>query len=176
MIHDSVEQFLKGTADRLHDVIHDYYVNYFEKLKSLGAKAEEKFAFTDDWQPTEFDDPNAMVRGVIDIIMPPQPDHVHIFELKTGKEYDDHVLQRFLYATAGMCQHPEVKDVHVTNIYLDQKSNKGEKYTRDFAEFMKDTWKRRFTKVREDTDFTAMPSVACDRCPFSRGAGGPCEF
>lgn len=175
-VHASIEDFINGKVDKIHPDIQGYYGGYFQKLKDLGARAEETFAVSSDWKKTEFSDPDALVRGVLDIIMPPRDGELDIFEVKTGRVYDDHVGQRHLYGTAALHLYPDVNVVRVTGIYVDKKDVRVNDFARMFQSMLTDTWNSRFEKLRTDTEYPMMPSQSCSRCPFSRYSNGPCEF
>ena len=43
----------------------------------------------------------------------------NVVELKTGKKYEDHALQRSLYGLAGALLYPDVDMINVRTVYLD---------------------------------------------------------
>lgn len=175
-IHESVEQYLAGTSERMHESIHGYYVGFMNTLKELLAQPEKKIGVKHDWTPTGFNEPDTYARCVLDILVPPTSEVLHIFELKTGKVYDDHATQRHMYGTFGLSIHPDVRKVEVTNIYLDLNKNVKYTYDRLFLPMLQETWDGRFKEVEEAVEFPAMPGMYCRWCPYGRANNGPCEF
>lgn len=176
-IHNSVEAFLRGEIPEIHAEIREYYGEFFQQLKDAGAVPEDKIAIDRDWKVMDWDG-DTYVRSVLDIRMPINDDGVvQVFELKTGKVYPDHFDQRELYAVKTKCLVPEAREVNVTGIYLDLKQNSST-YIHPFyyQEAKVDKWDSKFRRVLRDEDYIPTPSFRCRNCPFSKDAGGPCEF
>jgi len=175
-IHDSIEQYLLGNTERLDSEIHEKWGEYMFKLRERGGIPEQKFGFKDEWDCCDFDDPEAMVRGLLDVVDISIPDTVSVLEWKTGKDYPEHAHQRSLYAVAASLLYPDKKFISVTNVYLDKDKFNREQFTAGSLDYMKKMWKDRFATVLADEAFIPMPQFLCRYCDFSKAKGGPCAF
>lgn len=181
-IHNSVEALLKGEGDELHPEIEQAYGDYFRYLRdNFECVPEMKFAFNRAFQVCEFDDPNALVRGIIDLAIIPSPDddQVDFQEFKTGRMYDDHFDQRYLYGLYGLLKYPHCTKAQVTGVYFDQGKNIPHMTERHFlGEHILNWEKVRFgtmDKAHDTGEFEARPNVHCRWCDFSHHKGGPCD-
>jgi len=176
-VHASIEDFLNGESSFLDEAVDKkQYLPYFSDLKDRGAIPEAKFSFNDQWDPCGWEDEECYFRGLWDIHLA-EDDQLNVWELKTGKQYDDHVFQRDLYGPAALLQYPQYETVTVTNVYLDQGFNTGGIYEKkNIVEYL-DTWDKRIQRIESDELFIPAPSYACRWCPYSRHNGSThCEF
>ena len=175
-IHDSIEHYLLGEREDLDPEIQEKWGEYMFKLKNRGGIPEQKFGFTDNWDQCDFDDPDAMVRGLLDAVDPNRPGALDILEWKTGREYPEHAYQRSLYAVAGSLLYPDHDYISVTNVYLDKEKFTKQDFTRAAVNDLKRVWKERFATVLADDMFIPMPQFMCKYCDYSKQKGGPCAF
>lgn len=173
-IHKSVEAYLKGERDDLHIDIMDY-LEFFSGIKEMGAVPEVAWGVTRDWTPCEFDCPDAMLRGYIDVDMPAK-DFLALYELKTGKKYPEHRHQMLLYGLIKMLLNPDFDRVYVTNIYFDQKDLDEIVYHREMIETYKGAFMRQIDMIETDKVWMANPQFLCRYCSFSKENSGPCQF
>lgn len=152
-----------------------FYSGYLQRLRSLGAKAEYKFALTVEWVPTGWDSGDAWVIGVADVWMPSVP-VAHVQDWKTGKMYDSHEKQGEFYATSLFSYVPEAYEVKATFVYTDLKKERNKTYHRDMLQSLRDRWTARIERMERDTICAPTPSWGCRYCPFSKAKGGPCQF
>ncbi len=177
-IHESLENYMLKKSDVLHPDIHANYGLMFMNLRNdhgETAVPEQSFNFNKDWESQDFDEKEGHVRGFIDCALP-APDFVDNLEYKTGKVYDDHKYQRRLYGLASLLLYPEVERVRVRNIYVDQKKEEAEEFSRNEVDSLKAEWEDRFKEMDSDDTWIAKPQFACRWCDFSKYKGGPCEF
>lgn len=173
-IHKNVEDLLNGEIDTFpNDTPLEPYEDFFKMLRDKGAKAELEFFFNEDWESVEkHEDP--WVRGVIDVVVP--LDELYVYELKTGKEWDDHVSQRHFYGVAALDLFPEYQVVKVTGVYLDGQFNRENTYKRSMLGTYHYMWKERFQQMDMPEAHVPRPGPYCRWCPFSKDKGGPCQF
>jgi hypothetical protein len=174
-IHESVENYLLGNAERLDAEAHKLNGLYMSDVRRYGAlKPEHKFGLTKKFEMTEFDDPQAYLRGVIDL-KAQTGEGLKLFEWKTGKMYEEHADQIHMYGMVGLIEHPKIKSVDVKIRYLDFGTDKMETYDRSQLTMMKLRWKDRLKQIDTDKTFAPNPSYMCRWCDFSRERGGPCK-
>lgn len=152
-----------------------FYSSYLQRLRSLGAKAEYRFAIRRDWSPTVWDADDAWLIGVADVWIPTAP-VAHVQDWKTGKIYDSHEKQGEFYATCLFSEVPEAYEVKATFIYTDLKQERNRTYHRDNIEALRQRWNARVERMERDTECAPTPSFSCRYCPFSKSKGGPCIF
>jgi len=83
---------------------------------------EEKFAVTEDWEPTDFDSDDAYVRGLMDVMFTRYDDEgeywLEIKDWKTGYVISDsHEIQAKFYAAIGAAYYPDIENIRVTMQY-----------------------------------------------------------
>jgi hypothetical protein len=168
-----------GETDQLHPDIHAKYGHQFTLLREEAKCIPEPvFLLDENWETTD-DQDNAMLKGFLDLKVI-WDDAVDIKEWKTGKVYDEHQMQRYLYGMVTLIQHPEVDEVEVETVYLDQNGKDAKQvFHRDNLQFMKSDWGSRIVKVENAIErdmFPANPQFLCRYCDFSKQNGGPCQF
>ena len=174
-LHKSVEDLINGKIDRLPEEINQY-TQFFLNLREQGAIAEKKFCLTQNWQFTDFEDhENGMIRGMIDVTLPDPEEKEHtVYELKTGKEYDDHPQQRNLYGMVELMAYPKVEKVRVIGVYMDLNLNRETTYYQNMIESYRYLWLRKINKVQPPQPYPMRPGWYCKFCPYSKGKGGLC--
>lgn len=172
-VHNSIEDFIHGKTDQLHPEIHEFYGQYFLGLRSAHkGRLFPEFAWglTKDWEYCEYDDPNHMLHGYIDLWV--DEDQVEIHEYKTGKIYPEHRAQSMLYGIVGLVK-GGAETVKVTRVYFDKKDTKVDVYRRSLLDYYKGIFNQRIKEIESEDIFPAMPSYLCNYCPFSKN---PCKF
>jgi len=171
-LHEAVESLLKGEINQLPKEI-GMYNDFCVGLRTQGALPEVEFAFNEEWELVDFDDPTARIRGFLDAKLCTE-EQLIVYEWKTGKVYDEHVFQRNLYGLAALLMHPEHKKVRVITTYLDQKMNKETTYTSDMVKSYKWMWDRSINKTQPPQPYPMRPGWKCRWCSFSKRSGGKC--
>ena len=180
-IHQSIEDHFNSDTP-LHEDIPDKVAVWIleHKNKACLSNPEFEFAFTKDWETCEFDATEAYIRGYMDNMFVYKDDEdvtfkVVIHEYKTGQIYDDHVDQKQLYAMAALIIYPELDEVEVTGIYIDQKKQFSTRYSRLHLHSMQYTWQRRIDKMHLPL-YPARPGMHCRWCPkSSKWKEGSCQ-
>ncbi len=176
-IHNSVEQFFNRASDLLHPDIHKHYGQFFLGLReNYECFPEYRWAMDWNWEPIKYNSPDAMLRGYMDLKLVPEDDNVQVYEFKTGKIYPNHDMQKNLYGTVALLEHPENDHVDVTGIYFDLKQNRPITYSAQMLGDYKGMWNSQITEIESCEDFIPEPSYACRWCQFSKSNGGPCAF
>lgn len=178
-IHNSIEQaFLLNDVHKLDDEIPAKIIPVLMEhhgRDDCECRPEMPFAFTSEWEPTEFDAKDAYVRGLMDNVFI-YSNKLIIHEYKTGKEYDEHADQKQLYAMAGMLLWPEIDNVKVVGVYIDQQKVVPTTYNRAHLPSMQFMWKRQIDKLHLPI-YPARPGMHCRWCPKSSKHGdGPCPL
>ena len=101
---------------------------------------------------------------------------VNIVDYKTGREYEDHRLQRSLYALGALLIYPDAERVTAAHWYLDGGTERKEEWTRADLDKLQAEWTRRTTAMLNDTTYAPRPSDKCRYCHFRRANGGPCVY
>lgn len=172
-IHDSVEGYLRDERTNIHPEIQQKYSMFCTDLKQKGAIPEMEFAFNYKWEPVKFEDPEAMIRGKMDATLD-LPQHLNIYEWKTGKMYDEHADQRSLYGLAALLLHPHHEKVIVTTVYFDLHLTKPSTYSRNELSAYKWVWERKINKTKPPQPYPMRPNWKCRYCDFSKKNGGKC--
>ena len=149
---------------------------YGDKLKSLsGTKLyEHEMALDGRFNPTAFDDPAAVLRGIVDVLIV-DGDKALVNDWKTGKVKPDSD-QLKLFAGFVMAHYPDVQKVKTVYTWLAHKQTTTEVYSRND---LPDIWQHFLTKVNKikssyETD-RWIPKTS-GLCNGWCGAQSHCEF
>lgn len=122
----AVEQAIEESTDLTHDekelvqTFIDSMVAFSARLERFKRKhgiekilLEEKWAITADFEPCDFKDPRAMIRGVVDLAMVTGQGYVIIIDHKSGKKkpVNKFALQLDTYIVMAHAHFPECKGV-----------------------------------------------------------------
>ena len=176
-VHKEAEDFLNGVGPLTDNLV--LFREEMESLKEAHPIVEQEWAYTKNWKPTGWkvwSGPQAAwLRVKLDAGVIYQDGHADVVDHKTGKNrggYDD---QMRLFALATALRYPEVKTVSTLLWFHDS----GEEVVGDYqAATLKAEmadWEYRVKPMFTDTHFAPRPSRKCNWCPFSKGAGGPCQ-
>lgn len=147
-------------------------------IHSGGTKLiEEQLAITSDFQPTEWLNPNAWCRGIVDIgLLSTDGTRALLLDWKTGKRKPDSD-QLMLFAGLAFSHYPQLTDVQTGFVWLKDKKIDKQSFTRDDIPAI---WQRfvprvqRLVRAYENATFSPKPSGLCAKyCPVSRHQ---CEF
>jgi CRISPR/Cas system-associated exonuclease Cas4 (RecB family) len=174
-VHKGVEDFLLDYEDDIPEEAESFRGLFYGIRDERDATPEQQFCFTDDWGTTTFGDKeNGKVRGMLDIAY--QHDGTcHVFEIKTGKIYEEHAKQRNLYSLAGLLLYPETHTVRGTLLYLDSAIEKSIEISRDKVDSWKYYWDQKIKSVQPPQPYTATPSWKCKWCEFNVDNHGTCQ-
>lgn len=155
-----------------------------DRLRKAKAQVELKWTFTKAYALTGWFAGDAWLRIIVDAMRhQAKPPEVEIIDYKTGKIYDDHKLQRKIYAMGGLqlVQLGQLaggdKNVKVTasHVYVNGGATGTETFTMKDLEPLKREWGQRIKQMMSDTEFPVRPGPHCKWCKFAKSKGGPCK-
>jgi hypothetical protein len=173
-IHKSAEEYLLDVR-KIYPPELQKVAGHAMLLKGKRAKPEVKLAVKDDWTPCSFDDPEAYLRAVIDILYL-EENVLHIQDWKTGQVYDTHAVQLETYVAIAAAHHPEATEYRGRCVYIDQGVISTPKVTP--AERLKPIrllLDGRIKNAETDEIFPVRAGQHCRWCGYSKRHGGPCE-
>jgi len=178
-IHKKAEDYLLGDDPDAIPPELEEFDGRFQELHALRPMVEQEWAFTDKWKPTGWFAPDTWLRVKTDAaVLHDTHDFLDIIDHKTGKKYGENVDQVELFALAGFCMFPGVKEIDTHLWYLDSGDEQTDEFVRDkeaIAETKKE-WEDRAAPMFNDEDFLPRPTSKCRWCPFQRQKGGPCKY
>lgn len=177
LLHEVLEGYILGTVDQLPIELLRFK-SELDRLKLSSATTPElKVAVDADRNPVDFDSPDALFRGVIDVItLEPGRRRAHIRDWKSGKirVYDDQL--RF-YAMLALCAYPDIDRVDTDIGFIDAgKLSKGPVVVRAELEPLWQYQLRLLDIIARDRVYAPNPSSLCAFCPWQKKKGGPCKF
>lgn len=190
-IHKLAEDYTKGTLRTLPKDL-ELFKEGFAKLRKEKVKmVEEQWAFTRDWQVTQWNNwSDCWLRVKLDVAYINVEHNALVpIDHKTGKFRDqkneEYLLQLDLYGVAGFAQVPTVDVVSPRLWYLDhgriypdpeQDEPEIEYFKKDEKDLRK-TWMARVEPMFADRTFKPTPSAdACRFCHYRKANNGPCKY
>ena len=138
-------------------------------------RPEYKWGITWEFEPCDYYDDKAMLHGFVDLLVLPEEGPIDVYEWKTGKEYQEHQNQVWMYSVAMLCHFPDRDWVDSMIVYFDQGKHKQVKYPASMLFEYKPALRREVGNVVDASHYPEMPSFKCKWCKFSRiHNGGPC--
>ncbi len=189
-IHTMAENYLKGTLPKLPPelkLLKDEFtlLRKLYKSKKLPMVIEDNWAFTKDWEQTQWNDwQNCFVRIKLDAAHFIDEGNVLIVtDWKTGKyrpdDNDAYMQQLELYALAAMLIYPNLQCVRPRLGYIDA----GEwfpktpvEYTRADIPELKKLWAQRVKPMFNDKRWAPKPNRFCMWCHYRKDNNGPCQY
>jgi len=168
--HKVLELALKG-----EEGLPNQYTRYQPIIDRLAAQpgikqAERNFALTASFTPTGYWQPDAWVRGKIDVTIA-QPKVAWVFDYKSSKIKDDED-QAKIYAGVAFAENPQVAKVHTGYIWLAHNKVTPRTFTRGevpiiWQEFTHRVKRMEYAAARND--FPPKPSGLCrEWCPVGK--------
>lgn len=170
-MHSDLERFFLGAPYPSGDKALAVWQDYMTALKSFAPSAERELGMRSDWTPCGFEDDDAHVRGKTDLDF--EHDGIlHLHDWKSGRIYDDHVLQGEFYVALS----PDYDDYTVRFVYLDQPLVVKEwKYTLADRDNIREALDEEISVLRADEEWKGIPGDHCHYCPLSWRQGGDCK-
>jgi hypothetical protein len=197
-IHDLAEQYIKGKIKaRTFPVELKAFEAEFKMMKAQykkkinGMVVEDNWAFTKDWDETQWDNwTQCWVRIKLDCAHHQDLETLIVTDWKTGKfrveQNEDYVEQLELYALSALLLHPHIEKVLPRLVYLDQGTIYPEQpedvlFTRADIPMLKKKWEKRVKPMMSDKIFAPRPNDKCKWCWYGqskKAAGGPglCKY
>ena len=181
IIHDLAENYVNGTLETLPAELQKMTDDFIE-LRRLYVEGkvilEEEWAFTDDWDITEWKAQDTWLRLKLDVMIQQSETCAVIIDHKTGKRFGNemkHGEQLMLYAIASFLRYPNLEFIEVCNWYLDHNEKLSRTYTREEAMLFVNTWTNRATTMTTTTEFYPSPSkYNCKWCFYKDS--GDCKW
>lgn len=185
VIHKLAEDYVLGNIEELPKELIKFekqFENVLEK-KAQGQTIliEQEWAFTDEWEPTQWRDKKAWNRTKADLAIFETMSSAIIVDHKTGKKFGNelkHGQQLQFYVITAFLMFPELEYVEAELWYLDHGLTTNRKYSRDDAMVFLPRWEERGKRMTTATEFLPSPSKAnCKWCPYgSENGTGVCEW
>jgi hypothetical protein len=173
-IHAQAEAYLLGEL-KLYPPDLQRVSSHAMLLKQKKALSEQKLAVKIDWSKCEWDDPEAYMRAIIDVLYTDEQ-VCHIQDWKTGQVYDSHDVQLLDYVPVVAAHYPDMtyqtRLIYIDQGFVSQPKTHGPERIRPIR-LMLDG---RIKLAEEDTIFPVKPGRHCSRCDYSARFGGPCRF
>ena len=174
LIHAEAEAVLKGQLELVCDEL-VYLLPKLDEWRQKNAQSEMEFAIDANWNLVDFNDSNAVFRGIIDLYLE-QDNTAIVLDFKTGKERD-YLDQVRAYSAVILATKPHIDKVIPMIEFIDlQKSVEYMTFHRKDLEAMKSDIFGRINIISHDKFFTANPSGLCRFCHYRKDNGGPCKW
>lgn len=174
-MHENIEMYLNGWGDTLIPEVVEWKPA-LDNLKAQAFKAEQAWGLSKDWKPLpDWFHKDTWLRAKSDAHYV-LGDTLTVIDFKSGKYRVPSTEQVELYAVAGSCFYPNVKDVQAEYWYLDTGDVYSKNYTREHIDSLKAKYERYFAPLFTDEVFKPTPSANCRWCDFSKTKGGKCEY
>ncbi len=197
LIHEKADLYLKNKLP-IYPAELQKVAGHAMLLKRLGALGEQKYAVNEKWEPLDFNEKDAMLRGIVDVVhvskeIPiPEPvplntvrestpadtaerTIVGIEDWKSGQVYPDHPKQLELYVGLVAPFFPEADEFRTRLIYTDQAVVTPIRVvSKARAEGIKTMLDGRIKKIEEVKTYPVSPGPHCRFCNYSKRFGGPC--
>jgi len=185
MVHSAAEAYV-GSVGRTPKLIDELakFKDHLTDFRKAKARTEQEWAFTEDYTPTGWFDPDCWLRVKVDACKDattPAP-LVHIVDYKTGRVYPDHKQQRSLYALAGLqlvqlgalAGGDKKAQLTAEHLYTDTGQTATEQYAMSSLQPLKREWGARIKQMMNDTVFPTKIGRHCTWCKHAKSKGGSC--
>ena len=183
-IHEKIENHITGKVIMLPATkINNPVVERCAMLYPQGnVEIEVGWAFTQNWQPTDWNADNAWLRARLDVFTRWDTHKAEIIDWKTGtSRYKDvaHTQQMQLYSVCAKAKYPELTEIETALVYVDEKgANRINHFVPDQIERFQIAFHRRAMRMTTATELTPKPSIwSCKFCDYGTNTGnGACEY
>lgn len=167
-LHLACERYLKGEIPHEKLPIDFFSVKQFlMEAKEKGAKAEEVWLVDHSWNYQEVEDADTRFKAVVDIHYV-EDGVLHIWDLKSGKNYPEHADQLEAYAVMGFSKYPDTQAVQVKALYLDQFGHHAV-FQPALLPFLRLKWQDRWEKLFAEKEWAPTPGpIACKWCHYAK--------
>lgn len=183
-IHTECEEYISGgeefpsSGQKLRDEL-DFCR---EKFAEGTCTVEEKWGFTEEWEPCDWMADTVWLRMATDAYVTMEEGEALIYDWKTGKSFGNEVKymqQAQLYAVGAFMRDPSLEVAEAIFGFLDEgrtirhEFERGKKLNRLIAKF-----EERGKRMTSAVDFRPKPNVVnCKYCPFGTVNGtGACIY
>lgn len=174
-IHEEAENFVRGKG-KLTKELKKFELE-FQKLKGLFdagvVQLEDEWAFTTDWEATDWSSASAWGRLKIDALVYLDSTRAVVIDYKTGRKDGNeikHAKQTQLYALVAFLRDPALEEIHTELWYLDQNELTRTRYTRKQAMRYLKVFDKGAKEMTTALEFKPKPNLyACRWCPYKEG-------
>lgn len=179
-VHDTIERWFKGwykpAEKKAIEAVLGEMLPDFKKLKKLQPVTEQMWGHLLNWAPMDNGfAKEAWVRAKTDAHLV-QKTRMSIFDWKTGKPKEMNLDQLRFYGMLGLVRDAKVQEVHLELWYVDHNKIVVGHMDRTALEPTQKEFKRRATRIYNETKWPEEPGLDCRWCPFRKAVGGPCSF
>jgi len=183
LIHEQAEDFVNGTLLKFPASLNKFQ-DQFEQLRALyidgRVELEGEWAFTTDWQPTEWMAKNCWARIKLDALVTEDTASARVIDYKTGRKFGNemaHSQQCLLYAIATFMRYTDLEFLNTELWYLDHAETTTHSYTREEALLFLPSIHSRAVKMTTSTTFQPRPSkYNCKWCAYKKGDNPACDW
>ena len=174
-IHDKAEKWITGDLADFPKELKHFEKGFSSLREGYGEGAvivEEPWAFTLDWDITDWSHDECWLRMKLDAFVQETDTSAVVIDFKTGKRDGNeisHTSQAQIYAIGAFMRNPGLQYVKAEFWYLDfaSKNRLVKEYTRDKAMMFLPKWNERGIKMTSCTEFHPTPSkFNCKWCSF----------
>lgn len=175
ILHEQLANYISGKTTALPAL--DTGASLVNEMRAQPNKiVEEQWGFNRHWQPCGWFGKDTWMRAILDVLVLYEDSSAEAIDHKFGKRYGKHDDQMELFAVATMLKIPSVREVGTRLVYYTTGEEDYGHYTRMELPKLIKKWEANVAPMMADTEFAATPNEMCRFCPFSKSAGGPCEF
>jgi hypothetical protein len=179
-VHDLIERWFQGWVKpaerREFERLVGPMLPDFKKLADLEPTLEQMWAHDTKWKPMENGfDKAAWVRAKTDAHLV-QDELATVFDWKTGRPKEVYPDQLRFYGVLAMVRNANVKQVQLELWYVDHNKIVTGVVERAELPAIQKEFKRRATRIYNESKWTEEPGMHCRWCPFRKSVGGPCSF
>jgi hypothetical protein len=173
-LHKAAEQFVKGTPlPKQFSFLQPTLTALMEKQ---GTKhAELKLAATVDYEPCEWFDKKAWVRGIVDLLILDEPNKIAwVVDYKTGNNKYPDREQLDLMSLLTFIHYPQIERVNAALLFVLKESVTKHKVTIDMRSSLQQRYRERVASIEacmSNNVWNPKQSGLCPWCPVKS-----CEF
>lgn len=174
-IHNHIEGYVQGEHTDVIKEMHGF-IKLIDLLRDEYAAArvevEGDWAFTRNWQVTDWAGRDAWGRFKLDAIWHETESSATVIDWKTGRKFGNelkHNQQGMGYAIAAFHRYPTLEFINVKFAYLDKNDELKGSYTRRQAMMLEPALTQRADKMTTAIEFEPKPSFhACRYCAHAK--------
>jgi len=180
-LHKLAEDFIKSpdlqsVPKELSNMEKEFESLYIDAHSGAGYKVEEPWAFTSEWEPTDWYSNDVWVRMALDLQIGTESTKGRIIDYKTGKKDGNelkHMIQGELYVVGAMLKNPNLQEVKTEFWYLDHNKITTKLWNRKQFEKLKSRWNAIGIAITTTEELNPKPAkYKCRYCEYSSA----CEF
>ena len=184
IVHKLAEQFVTGQL-RAYPVkeLGKAFKESIANLRKIKAICEQEWAFTKQYVMTSWFAKDAWLRIKMDAhylelqkVRKLTETKIVTVDYKTGREHQEHALQRSLYAVGALQVYPDAQSVHVEHWYLDSGAVGADDFKRSQLPMLLKQWEQRTRAMLNDHRFAPRAGQHCRWCHWRKSNGGPCVY